>query len=70
LLEDENNLFAINSTRFHKLVTALRSAIADEHKRDKEATSFYDILYPFRLASIFYKYEEKKKKKKEEPIVS
>jgi hypothetical protein len=71
LLEDENNLFAINSTRFHKLVTALRTAVANEYKLDKEQTSFEDILDAFRLALIFYKYDENKNNgKKGEVLMS
>jgi hypothetical protein len=70
LLEDENNLVAINPSRFHKLVTALRTAIANEYKLDKEQTSFDDILDAFRLALIFYKYDENKNSKKEEVLMS
>ncbi|HEY9386214.1 MAG TPA: hypothetical protein VIP70_04190 [Nitrososphaeraceae archaeon] len=68
LLEDENNLVAINPSRFHKLVTALRTAVANEYKLDKEQTSFDDILDAFRLALIFYKFVENKKD--EGPIIS
>jgi hypothetical protein len=52
MLEDENNLVAINPARFHKLVIALRTAVANEYKLDKEQTSFNDILDAFRLALI------------------
>jgi hypothetical protein len=71
LLEDENNLVVINPTRFHKLVTALRTAVANEYKLDKEQTSFEDILDAFRLALIFYKYDENKNNgKKGEVLMS
>jgi hypothetical protein len=46
---------ASGQVRFHKLVTALRTAIANEHKLDKEQTSYNDILDAFRLSLQFYK---------------
>jgi hypothetical protein len=53
--EDGNGLIAIHKERFHKLVTALRTSIANEYKLDKEQTSYNDILDAFRLALQFYK---------------
>jgi hypothetical protein len=53
--EDGDSLIAIHKERFHKLVTALRTAIANEYKLDKEQTSYNDILDAFRLALQFYK---------------
>jgi cell division GTPase FtsZ len=53
--EDGNRLVAINKDTFHKLVTDLRTAVANEYKLDKEQTSYNDILYAFRLSLQFYK---------------
>jgi hypothetical protein len=53
--EDGSSLIAIYKERFHRLVTALRTAIANEYKLDKEQTSYNDILDAFRLALQFYK---------------
>jgi hypothetical protein len=53
--EDDSSLIAIHKERFQKLVTALRTAVADEYKLDKEQTSFNDILDAFRLALLYYK---------------
>lgn len=54
LLEDPDNLIAIDK-RFNKLLTSLRTAVANEYKLDKEQTSFHDILDAFRLSLQFYK---------------
>jgi hypothetical protein len=40
---------------FDKLLTSLRTAVADEYKLDKTETSFNDILDAFRLSLTFYK---------------
>ena len=48
--EDGSSLIAIDKGRFHKLVTSLSTAIANEYKLDKEQTSFNDILDAFRLS--------------------
>jgi hypothetical protein len=40
---------------FDKLLTALRTAVAHEHRLDKEQTAFDDILDAFRLSLQFYK---------------
>lgn len=53
--EDGGSLIAIHKERFHKLVTALRTAVANEYKLDKEQTSYNDILDAFRLSLKFYK---------------
>jgi hypothetical protein len=53
--EDGSSLVAINKDTFHKLVTALRTAVANEYKLQKEETSYDDILDAFRLSLIFYK---------------
>jgi hypothetical protein len=54
LLENENNIVAIHP-KFNKLITSLRTAVANEYKLDKEVTSFDDILDAFRLSMIFYR---------------
>jgi hypothetical protein len=53
--EDGSSLIQIDRERFHKLVTALRTAVANEYKLDKEQTTWNDILDAFRLALTFYK---------------
>ncbi len=53
--EDGSSLVAIHKERFHKLVTALRTAVANEYRLDKEQTSHNDILDAFRLSLQFYK---------------
>jgi hypothetical protein len=53
LLEDSDNLIAI-SPQFDKLLTALRTAVANEYKLDKEQTSYHDILDAFRLSLQLY----------------
>jgi hypothetical protein len=40
---------------FEKLLTSLRTAVANEYKLDKEQTSYNDILDAFRLSLQFYK---------------
>jgi hypothetical protein len=50
--EDSSSLIQIDRERFHKLVTALRTAVANEYKLDKEVTVYNDILDPFRLSNI------------------
>jgi hypothetical protein len=54
LLENENNIVAINP-KFGKLITSLRTAVANEYDLDKEATSFNDLMDAFRLAMTFYR---------------
>jgi acetoin utilization deacetylase AcuC-like enzyme len=53
--EDGSSLIAIHKERFDKLVTALRTAMANEYKLDKETSVFPDIMDAFRLALQFYK---------------
>jgi hypothetical protein len=47
----ENKYIQIDGKRFHKLVTALRTAVAREGVLDKEATSYDDILDAMRLCT-------------------
>ena len=58
LLEDPDNLIAIDK-QFDKLLTALRTSVANEYKLDKEATSFHDILDAFRLSLQLYQRSNK-----------
>ena len=51
--KDGSSLIAIDKERFHKLVTSLRTAVANEYKLDKKHTSFNDILDAFRLSLQF-----------------
>jgi hypothetical protein len=51
---DGSSLIAIHPS-FEKLLTSLRTAVANEYKLSKEETSFNDILDAFRLALQFYK---------------
>jgi hypothetical protein len=52
--EDGSSLVAIDK-RFDKLLTGLRTAVANEYKLDKEVTSYDDIVDAFRLSLVFYK---------------
>jgi hypothetical protein len=54
LVEDPQGLVAIDK-RFDKLLTALRTAVANEYKLQKEETSYNDILDAFRLSLQYYK---------------
>jgi hypothetical protein len=53
--EDGSSLIAVRKDSFYKLITGLRTAVANEYKLDKEQTSFNDIVDAFRLSLIFYK---------------
>lgn len=53
--EDGSSLIAIHKERFDKLVTALRTAVANEYKLQKKETSYNDIVEALRLSLIFYK---------------
>jgi hypothetical protein len=53
LLEDKDNLIAIDK-RFDKVLTALRTAAANEYKLDKEQTSYHDIFDALRLSLQLY----------------
>jgi hypothetical protein len=52
--EDGSSLVAIHPS-FNKLLTALRTAVANEYRLQKEDTAFNDVLDSFRLALTFYK---------------
>jgi hypothetical protein len=52
--EDGSSLIAIHPS-FDKLLTSLRTAVANEYKLDKQETSYDDILDAFRLSLTFYK---------------
>jgi hypothetical protein len=54
LVENPEGLIAIDK-RFDKLLTALRTAVANEYKLKKEETSYHDILDAFRLALQFFR---------------
>ena len=54
LLEDPKQLVLIDK-RFDKLLTALRTVVAEEYNLKKEDTSYHDILDAFRLTLQFYK---------------
>ena len=58
LLEDKDNLVAIDK-RFDKLLTSLRTAVANEYRLDKEATSYHDLLDAFRLSLQLYQRSNK-----------
>jgi len=58
VLEDDGGRIAINSDRFDKLITALRTAVDNDDVLDKESTSYNDILDAFRLALKFYHFED------------
>ena len=53
----EKGQVAINPV-FDKLITSLRTAIAEEHSLDKEATSYDDILDAYQLALKNYAFTE------------
>jgi hypothetical protein len=59
ILEHEPRKIAINPDKFDKLITVLRTAVDNDGRLDKEATSYNDIFDVFRLALKFYHYEEK-----------
>lgn len=52
--EDGSSLVAIHK-RFDRLLTGLRTAVANEYKLDKEQTSYDDLVDAFRLTLTFYK---------------
>lgn len=58
LLEEKDNLIVIDK-RFDKLLTALRTAVANEYKLDKEQTSYHDLLDAFRLSLQLYQRSNK-----------
>jgi hypothetical protein len=52
--EDGSSLIAIHP-KFDKLLTGLRTAVANEYRLDKEQSSFNDLTDAFRLSLIFFK---------------
>lgn len=58
ILENKGGKIAINPDKFDKLITSLRTAVDNDGTLDKEATSYNDISYAFRLALNFYHFEE------------
>jgi hypothetical protein len=52
--EDGSSLIAMHQS-FDKLLTALRTAVANEYKLDKTEPSYDDILDAFRLSLTFYR---------------
>jgi hypothetical protein len=52
--EDGSSLIAIHPS-FNKLLTALRTAVAQEYRLQKYETAFNDVLDAFRLSLQFYK---------------
>ena len=52
--EDGSSLVAIHK-QFDKLLTGLRTAVANEYKLQKEETVYDDLVDAFRLALTFYK---------------
>jgi hypothetical protein len=58
MMEHDGGRIAINSDKFDKLITALRTAVDNDGTSDKEATSYNDIFDAFRLALKFYYFEE------------
>jgi hypothetical protein len=53
----EQGFVAIHPT-LDKLITSLRTAIAEENSLDKEATSYDDILDAYQLALKKYAFEK------------
>ena len=51
----ERRYFAINPA-FDKLITSLRTAVAEENILDKESSSYADIFDAYRLALKHYKF--------------
>jgi hypothetical protein len=58
IFETGSGRIAINSDRFDKLITSLRTAVDIEGTLDKESTSYNDIFDTFRLALNFYHFED------------
>lgn len=53
MMEYDNGRVAINP-QFTKLITSLRTAVADEWSLDKEATSHDDLFDSFRMSLQFW----------------
>jgi hypothetical protein len=58
ILENDGGRIAINSDKFDKLVTSLRTAVDIDGTLDKEST-YNDIFDAFRLALKLYHFQEK-----------
>ena len=58
IIEDDRGKIDINPDKFDKLITSLRTALDVDGTLDKEATSYNDMFYAFRLTLKFYHYEE------------
>ena len=53
MMEYDNGRVAINP-QFTKLITSLRTAVADEWSLDKDATSHDDLMDAFRMSLMFW----------------
>src|ERR671927_172887 len=58
ILERDGGKIAINTDKFDKLITSLRTAVDNDGTLDKEATSYNDVSDAFRLALKFCNFEE------------
>ena len=56
LLDDSRGLIAINP-KFSKLITALRGAIFNEYKLDKEESPHNDLTDCFQMLTTFFKFK-------------
>ena len=56
---DFNDNLIVIDKRFDKLLTALRTAVANEYELDKEQTSYHDLLDAFRLSLQLYQRSNK-----------
>jgi len=54
----ERGYIAINPA-FDKLITSLRTAVAEENNLDKESTSYADIFDAYRLVLKYYQFMTK-----------
>ena len=52
ILEQDPGKIAINSDKFDKSITSLKTAVDNDGTLDKEATSYNDIFDAFRLALL------------------
>jgi hypothetical protein len=59
LLQQDGGRIAINSDKFDKLITALRTAVDNDGTLDKESISYNDIFDVFRLAPKLYHFEDR-----------
>ena len=56
LLDDSKNLISINP-KFSKLITALKGAIFNEYKLDKEESPHNDLTDTFLMLCTFFKFK-------------